>query len=346
MKSDFENYLKRCPYRKAFFNSEEGEFLLELMEEKLREPQENYWEWFGYEIGGPICYGYVRWIIREIEQNYPEILDIAFVARDGWLLQKVFDILPHCATLKSHYIYAPRIIVDSLYKEKNAFLSYQHYIAECGFESSKVGVVDTVTMKFSSQKLIASSAKQEIHGFYWVVLENVDINKSQFNYSVYQPEGHHLIRCWNMMEFIMTSPEPPIRAMDGSQPLYQNTTPFESYRNTIFEGIEAGVLKFVRDICKNGYFPNFSSQFITKWVNDFLKHPCKEDIEAFDGIMFSESEDHSDSILLDPFYLKNGLFKMCKDRLWAFSQRHKFAHHILRAEKALIKKTKRGNQNI
>lgn len=82
MKSDFENYLKRCPYRKAFFNSEEGEFLLELMEEKLREPQENYWEWFGYEIGGPICYGYVRWIIREIEQNYPEILDIAFVARD------------------------------------------------------------------------------------------------------------------------------------------------------------------------------------------------------------------------------------------------------------------------
>lgn len=337
MKSAFENYLKRHPHREIFFKSEEGKFLLRLIEEKLQEPQDSYWEWFGYEIGGPICYGYVRWIICEIERNYPEILDIAFVARDGWLLQKVFDLLPHCSALKSYYIYAPRI-VDSLCKEKNAYLSYQNYIAECGFESSKVGVVDTVTMKFSSQRLIASSTKQETHGFYWVVLENVDIDKNQFNYSTYQSEGYHLIRCWNMMEFIMTSPEPPICAMDGNLPLYQNATPFESYRSTIFKEIETGVLSFVREICKNGYFPNFSSQFITKWVNDFLKHPCKEDIEAFDGIMFSESEDHSDSILLDPFCLKNGLFKMCKDRLWSFSQRHKFARNILRVKKAFIKK--------
>lgn len=339
MKLSFENYLQKHPFRKVFSNSEEGKFLLTLMEERLQAPQNNYWEWFGYEIGGPICYGYVKWIICEIEQNHPEILDIAFVARDGWLLQKVFNILPHRANLKGHYIYAPRI-VGAQCRNKDAHLSYQHYIAACGFENSKLGIVDTITMLFSSQRLVASSIPQDTHGFYWVVLENPAANKNEFNYSSFQSEHYHLIRCWNLMEFIMTSPEPPICAMRGSQPVYQNTTPFEDYRSTIFEQIEAGVLKFVRNICRSGEFPQFSNQFITKWINDFLKHPCQEDIKAFDGIMFSELADHSDSKLLDPFGSQNGLFKLYKDRFWAFSQKHQHMYNFLHTGNALLKKAK------
>ena len=84
MKLGFENYLQKRPSQRAFLSSEEGKILLAFMEERLQKPQNSYWEWFGYEIGGPVCYGYVKWIISEIEQNHPEILDIAFVARDGW----------------------------------------------------------------------------------------------------------------------------------------------------------------------------------------------------------------------------------------------------------------------
>lgn len=339
MKSGYEKYLRKRPYRKAFSCSEEGKILLSHMEEKLKISEKSYWEWFGYEIGGPVCYGYVRWLINEIEQNYPDILDIVFVARDGWLLQQIFNILPHCKNLKSHYIYAPRMVKLQC-QDKNAHLSYQHYIEEHSFESSKLGVVDTITMKFSSQQLIASSVKQEIHGFYWTVLESPTVNKNIFNYSSYQLENYHLIRCWNLMEFIMTSPEPPIYAMNGNQPIYKDATPFEIYRSTIIKQIGVGVLEFVHNICEHDEFPKFENHFITKWVNDFLKHPCQEDITAFDGIMFSELEDHSDSILLDPFGSQNGWFKMWKDRLWVFSQKHKLMHIFLRAGNACIKKAK------
>lgn len=339
MKLSFENYLQKRPSRRSFLNSEEGKILLAFMEERLQKPQNSYWEWFGYEIGGPVCYGYVKWIISEIEQNHPEILNIAFVARDGWLLQKVFNILPHRADLKGHYIYAPRI-VDSQCQDRDAHLSYQHYIAEHGFENSKLGIVDTITMRFSSQRLIASSVMQETHGFYWVVLESPAVKKDIFNYSSYQSENYHLIRCWNLMEFIMTSPEPPICAMHGNQPVYQNATLFENFRSTIFEQIETGVLEFVHDVCRDGNFLEFSNKLITKWVNSFLKHPCREDITAFSEIRISELEDHSDSILLDPFGLQNGLFKMYKDRLWVFSQKHQLVHSFLRAGNACIKMAK------
>lgn len=339
MKLGFENYLQKRPSQRAFLSSEEGKILLAFMEERLQKPQNSYWEWFGYEIGGPVCYGYVKWIISEIEQNHPEILDIAFVARDGWLLQKVFNILPHCADLKGYYIYAPRI-VGSQCQDRDAYLSYQRYIAEHGFENSKLGIVDTITMRFSSQRLIASSVTQETHGFYWVVLENSAVKKDIFNYSSYQSENYHLIRCWNLMEIIMTSPEPPLCAMYGNQPVYQNATSFENIRSTIFEQIETGVLEFVRNVCKNRNFPKFSNKLITKWVNSFLKHPCQEDITAFSEIRISELEDHSDSILLDPFGLQNGLCKMYKDRLWVFSQKHQLVRSFLRAGNTCIKMAK------
>lgn len=328
MECQVEQYLQKHPYRKKYLNSAEGKFLLQLLEKKTNIPPESYWKRFGYELGGPVCYGYVKWIIDEIEQRHPDISDLAFVARDGWLLKKVFHALPHKPGLKSHYIYAPRTM-NVICQNEEAHTAYRQYLSEQEWGGGTVAVIDTVTMKFSSQQLLASSLTQGTYGFFWLVLNVEKGHGKTFQFSTYQSARYHTIRCWNLMEFIMTSPEAPICAMEGSKPLYRTPNPFEKQRNVIFTEIEAGVMKFVQDVCQMGHDPVFTNSFITEWVNDFLLHPDQNDISMFEGIMVSEREDHSDCIPMEPFKRTKELRKGIKDCIWLFSQKYKYLYRIL-----------------
>ncbi|MEO0408199.1 MAG: HAD family hydrolase, partial [Cyanobacteria bacterium P01_A01_bin.135] len=62
----------------------------------------------GYQILGPICYGFVTWIIQHAKAN--EIKDLYFIAREGWFLQKAFDEVNQVrpTDIRSHYLYASR----------------------------------------------------------------------------------------------------------------------------------------------------------------------------------------------------------------------------------------------
>lgn len=70
--------------------------------------QEQYWKDFGYCIGGPIGYGFTNFILKQaINNKYDELL---FIARDGYVLQKLTNILKSNKSLKTYYIYAQRIL--------------------------------------------------------------------------------------------------------------------------------------------------------------------------------------------------------------------------------------------
>ena len=65
----------------------------------------SYWQRFGYEYGGPVCYWYLNWIKNSLKTKRNN--DFIFVARDGYTLEKIFNIL--CPNKnKTHYIYASR----------------------------------------------------------------------------------------------------------------------------------------------------------------------------------------------------------------------------------------------
>lgn len=68
--------------------------------------ENNYWENFGYFYGGSMTYAYCKFIYNQSKLN--NIAKILFIARDGYLLQKVFNIFYH--QIKTYYIYAPRIL--------------------------------------------------------------------------------------------------------------------------------------------------------------------------------------------------------------------------------------------
>lgn len=65
---------------------------------------ENYWYNLGFRLAGPVIYGFTKYIINQ--SQYED--ELVFVGRDGYTLQKVYDIIAE-QKKKNFYLYAPRI---------------------------------------------------------------------------------------------------------------------------------------------------------------------------------------------------------------------------------------------
>lgn len=63
----------------------------------------------GYQILGPLCYGFIHWMIQHAQQN--NIKHLYFIAREGWFLKKIFDQVNQVkkTEIESHYFYGSRI---------------------------------------------------------------------------------------------------------------------------------------------------------------------------------------------------------------------------------------------
>lgn len=87
-----------------------GLFALFLHNNNLLTPteldSEKYWYKIGVEYAAPLAFGFSQWLDKKFKED--NIEEALFVARDGYILQKVFEIVnPH---FKTHYIYAPRML--------------------------------------------------------------------------------------------------------------------------------------------------------------------------------------------------------------------------------------------
>ncbi|EAI0218423.1 hypothetical protein E0Z50_07995, partial [Campylobacter jejuni] len=71
---------------------------------------DNYWESFGYFYGGPLCYGLANFIYNEAVKN--DLKEFIFVARDGYVIEKIFNFLQQQfkTNIKTEYIYASRAL--------------------------------------------------------------------------------------------------------------------------------------------------------------------------------------------------------------------------------------------
>ena len=60
----------------------------------------------GYEILGPLLYGFSKWLVEEVKKN--EIKKIFFLSREGALLKKGFEILNKNSDIEIKYLYVSR----------------------------------------------------------------------------------------------------------------------------------------------------------------------------------------------------------------------------------------------
>ena len=340
-------YLKKYPYREKCFSSELGSELIPKIAEYEAQENHVYWHRFGYGIAGPICYAFVKWFSDLLDEQYPEVTDILFVARDGYLLKRIYEKLPHRLERKCHYVYAPRSVCKAC-EEASDYEQYAGYLRSLGLGNGTFALVDTVTMRFSAQKLISASTEQPVIGFYWVVLQEAMRAGKGLKFQTYQKKRYHIISAWNLVEFIMTSPEPPVQSLEHGKPVYYSENEFEPKRAVIFKEMSEGILEFVRDLaCAGQRLPEISEDFIVSWLNDFLSNPNQEDLDAFEQVTFSMEADHSDSIPLAPFAGNNYFAPpKLKDRIWAVSQRYPGVYRVLHVMKSLYRKLVKKHNHV
>ena len=306
-----ETYLQKRPYRRR---KECEKWMLDLMETRFQRGFTDYWEQFGYEIGGPVCYAFTKWIYETVKSQ-PEIKDIVFVARDGWLLKKIYEKLDDSGRKTTHYLYANRTILKHS-RDKKWNAGYKKYIADQGFSGEKIACVDSVANTFSAQRLLSMFSEQEIVGLYW--LANTWKSKEQdgAEYKSFQQERYNVLYNWNIMEYIMTSGERPVKDITESGPVYFDGNSFEAKRITDFSKMEKGILDFVEDLSQElGHFPDIQEKTIRSWLNDYLRYPGQEDVRAFEKVIFSTNEQHSKEVRLKPFDRIGILKEVLKIRL-------------------------------
>lgn len=341
----------------------------------------NYWHNFGFLYGGPAVFAYMNYLKKQvIKDNINEVL---FVARDGYSLKKVFDIIKP-EYIKTYYIYAPRIIyylitldfnlhskyhsveffdmtksVLEYYKDKDEYLqkhtpnnitsanqgytfiknnidiykklgkleyqNYKEYIERFNIDKNNIGVVDTCSFFISSQKLISLFVgKENIIGYYWYLLL-----KENQNYKIksFQKQRKNLFVEWNIMEFLMTSPEAPIKIIDNSKPVYSVPNECEKYRMEIYPYVSNGIVEFSK-IAKNCFWELetfINNKEITKWINILIDTPNNYDKKYIKDIKHSWNVNHKNYIpLIHRWFIKESGKKYYLFSFFPFLRKEEF----------------------
>lgn len=70
--------------------------------------ESSYWQYLGYSLGGLFVYAYTKFIVNTLQKE--KASDVLFIARDGYVLNKAFELLISTTSIKNHYVYAPRFV--------------------------------------------------------------------------------------------------------------------------------------------------------------------------------------------------------------------------------------------
>ncbi|HFP7753851.1 TPA: DUF4422 domain-containing protein [Campylobacter jejuni] len=143
---------------------------------------DNYWEYFGYFYGGSICYGLSKFVYDEaIKEDLKEFI---FVARDGYIIEKIFNLLQQQfdTNIKTAYVYAPRTLhlqINLVYRNEYPYQTkasslinlYKNYIDDFDkinrlSEKEKEKFIENNIFKFQFlSKRILSLYKKYINSF-------------------------------------------------------------------------------------------------------------------------------------------------------------------------------------
>ena len=280
--------------------------LLKIISE-FKEKDTSYWYKIGYKLAGPIAYAFTRYIIDIIEKHYKnsQAVNVLFIGRDGYLLDKCFSLLS--SNIEHHYLYAPRTFLsqlnlkenttanfDTLFQKGSIHLNkYRTYLNKYISSSQELLIIDTRTASFSAQKLIQFATTKVVTGIYWEVATEEEQNLL-FPYFEFK-DAYPRVASWRLFEFLITSPEPPIRGLDSAlEPIFLDSK-IEQERSEKFVQIELGCLSFIQDLIS--HFPSrqppvVSYKSIVDYVNSFLKNPTQKDIKEFQNVTISVDEEH------------------------------------------------------
>lgn len=205
-------------------------------------------------------------------------------------------------------------------KEFALYADYIHKVLEsmgvkAGWQGM-IGMVDTVTSVFSAQTLLQEAMQeqnlrqsqnsqknlppkqQSLHAFYWLCWHTYPPEQmppcSFFSPDIYL--SSNAPQKWDFVEFLLTSPELPIKGLDSNyKPIYdENPSKHELKRQSVYPHIANHALLFASDLKAIFGMTNvyFTPQLITAYLDCFYQNPTQNDIENMQHIFHDSDETH------------------------------------------------------
>lgn len=144
-----------------------------------------------------------------VEWNYKDVLTFIEYLKDrGFNLKSGGKAGNKGDEYVKHFINSELLKYDEFIDRE--ILSYKEYLngLEVG-SSRKIGVIDSVTINFSSQRLIKEVLKQQnIIGYYWATHPLYDVPSTEFR--AFDPSRNDKFVNWDLMEIFMSAPYPGV----------------------------------------------------------------------------------------------------------------------------------------
>jgi len=266
--------------------------MLGLLAYQSEQSYKNYWYEFGYKYAGPIILGYMQWLDQQLVKE--KIDTVLFVARDGYTLEKVFNLISN-SEAHTEYIYLPRKIAHECLSEESEIAEkskkeYRLYLDQFNLQDKKLAMIDSMTYWYSSQRaLVELLPDKDIIGYYWLVgphpIENL-------TFETFQKD--HIHRLGELIELIMTAPTSPIETIANGKPVFKEPDEPESVRIKIYPDLSSGAVDFAKDYVNNfkklkGFF---SCEMLMEWIKLFQSRPTEIDKISFFNIEHASDENH------------------------------------------------------
>lgn len=222
-----------------------------------------YWQRIGFLFAGVLGYAYALFL-KDI--SHREHIDrLYFIARDGYLLEKIYNVID--PAIQTKYAYAPRACAC----EDNAEIKseFSAYIKSL-MVTEHTGIVDGCSQNLTAKKLFEQFSGKTIHAFQLV----------SFSDSV---TGHEFIYAPNMQigwaifaELLLSAPTPPIHSVKNLQPVYfSNICHEEATKIEISKAMTAAALDCARLLMSTEVM--VSADLWMDWIDSFGNYATRDD---------------------------------------------------------------------
>ena len=290
------NNISEHPFLKRFYNEKNlNRSIISSLSMFNSYKSKNYWYNIGYALGGPLANFYAGFINNVCKEN--KLQELLFIARDGYVLEKVYKIL-YKKTLPSHYIYASRGLIHNTLHDTNTAREYDKYLQSEQIQHKNLGMIDTTTMNMSAQKFLTDKLPdKKIMGIYW--LANKDVVGYDYKYVFSRP---HRVEDINfLIETLLTAPHGAVNCIKECQPIYDEDSILEQRRCAIYSEVASGIVQYNKDIKDI-----FSQKMVTSSPTDivdllysFLYTHSIQDLKYFTELSHSGNLHNSDNKSLD-----------------------------------------------
>ena len=293
--------------------------------------EDDYWKRFAFLYGGPLVYTYTQFIKEQAQSD--NITDICFVARDGYILKQLFDLINDNENIKSHYMYAPRFTntlsyldlgtnervferqnvlvnflksqgvnihnineLDKYQKELRYFSDLERQEYEKYIASLNLGEKPCVVDSVSgsfSAQKLVSKALNMPNLIGYYWKTFEQTPEKEVIRTTYYTEKAYMAT-YHIHELFMSAPERPIHRILNNKPVYKKgISKYEQIKIDLYPKLEKSMMFFATLVHQLKLDFKPDCQIIFDWMNSFIANADAIDFKHFKNIKNGADQSHT-----------------------------------------------------